>query len=201
MTVLDSELNIIYINDTASKIFHRLESDIKTEVPAFDACNLIGKSIDVFHKNPSHQRGILENLASTFYADISLAQSYWRVIASPIVDNNKMIGIVIEWRDLADQKMLENEIQTLVDASLEGDLSKRINLSSGDQIMMKLSEGINNMVNISESIINDTVHVLSAVSQGNLSEKIEADYKGTFNQLKINVNETVKKTHRERERY
>ena len=72
-----------------------------------------------------------------------------------------------------------------MNACLEGDLSKRINLSSGDQIMIKLSEGINNMVNISESIINDTVHVLSAVSQGNLSEKIEADYKGPLISSKL----------------
>jgi methyl-accepting chemotaxis protein len=30
-------------------------------LPGFDASDLVGKNIDVFHKNPGHQRNIITN--------------------------------------------------------------------------------------------------------------------------------------------
>ena len=41
---------------------------VKKELPNFSAANVIGTNIDVFHKNPAHQRGMLANLRGTHKA-------------------------------------------------------------------------------------------------------------------------------------
>ncbi len=47
-----------------------------------------------------------------------------------------------------------------------------------------LSQGINNLVDVSERVINETVSVLGQMAIGNLTQTIKADYSGTFGQLK-----------------
>ena len=191
--VADADYNIIYTNNTADKYFSEIENDIKSEVPSFDAKNLVGTNIDSFHKDPSHQRQMLDNLQATFSSDLELGGHVMRLNVSPIISDNKRLGTVLEWDDLTAEKSIERQVQALVDASLEGDLSQRLDLSNKQGFLLRLSEGINNMVEVSESMINDTIHVLNAVSRGDLNEKIEAEYKGTFNQLKTDVNNTIDK--------
>ncbi len=46
------------------------EADLRKELPHFDIANLMGQSIDVFHKNPAHQRQMLDALTATLETEI-----------------------------------------------------------------------------------------------------------------------------------
>lgn len=191
--VADTDYNIVYINNIAKEFFSKIEHDIRSELPNFSVETLIGTNIDSFHKNPAHQRGLLNNLTSTFSSEVELGGHIMSLNVSPIISSNERLGTILEWMDLTAERSIESQVQGLVDASLEGDLSQRLDLSSKNGFLLRLSEGINNMVDVSENMINDTIRVLNAVSHGNLNEKIEAEYKGTFNQLKTDVNNTINK--------
>ncbi|MFX5999142.1 hypothetical protein ABTF05_22440, partial [Acinetobacter baumannii] len=54
--VADQNLNIVYMNDAVVELLREAESDLKKELPQFSVDTLIGSNIDIFHKNPSHQR-------------------------------------------------------------------------------------------------------------------------------------------------
>lgn len=191
--VADADLNIIYTNNIANEYFSSIESDVKLDIPSFDAKKLIGTNIDSFHKNPSHQREMLSKLMSTFESEVELGGHIMKLNVSPILSDDDRLGTVLEWTDLTAERSIEQQVQGIVDASLDGDLSQRLNLSDKSGFLLRLSEGINNMVDVSENMINDTIRVLNAVSHGDLNEKIEAEYKGTFNQLKTDVNNTIHK--------
>ena len=90
-------------------------------------------------------------------------------------------------------KVIEREIQTIVDAAREGDLSQRVHAESKSGFYRTLAEGVNDLVASSESIINDTQRVFSSLSQGNLDQKISGNYRGSYNQLKQDANATVDK--------
>ena len=191
--VADNDHNIIYTNNLATKFFVDIESEIRTELPSFDAKKIVGTNIDSFHKNPVHQRMMIEKLDSIHTTDLEFAGRSVRINVSPIVSNNNRLGTVLQWTDLTAERMIEGQVQDLVNSSLEGDLSQRLDLSNKNGFLLRLSEGINNMLDVSENMINDTIRVINAVSQGNLNEKINSDYKGTFNQLKTDVNNTIEK--------
>ncbi len=54
-----------------------------------------------------------------------------------------------------------------------------------------LGQGINELVDVADRVINDTVRVLGAMAKGELTETIDADYQGAFGQLKQDANATV----------
>ncbi|MCF6354553.1 MAG: methyl-accepting chemotaxis protein [Candidatus Polarisedimenticolaceae bacterium] len=90
-------------------------------------------------------------------------------------------------------EVIENDIQSIVDSARNGDLSQRVPMEGKEGFYAKLSEGVNDLLEVSESVIDDTVRVFGALAQGDLSESITKDYKGSFNQLKQDANATINK--------
>jgi len=96
--IADASNQIIYMNETVSSMMQRNESELRKSLPQFDARKLIGETIDVFHKNPAHQRGMLASMKSTFRTQIQVGDLYFGLIANPIVDaRGERVGTVVEW--------------------------------------------------------------------------------------------------------
>lgn len=98
--VVDANLTIIYMNKAVIELLKGAESDIRKDLPRFSTATLIGSNIDVFHKDPSHQRRILENLNTTHRATIQIGGRNFDLVATPLKDKaDHCAGIVIEWAD------------------------------------------------------------------------------------------------------
>ncbi len=192
--VADKDFNIIYLNDALSSMMSNAETALQTIIPNFDASKILGNNIDIFHKNPAHQRAILDSLTSTYISNVEVGGCHLRVFANPIInEDGSRLGTVVEWHDRTQQVRIEEEIQDIVNAAQAGDLSRRITAETSEGFVQRLSHGINDMVDVSERIINDTVATLGAMSAGDLTRAIEADYEGSFGQLKTDVNNTIGK--------
>ena len=55
--------------------------------------------MDMFHKNPAHQRGLISQLKSTYHGKAEVAGRTFTVIANPIMADGVRIGTVVEWAD------------------------------------------------------------------------------------------------------
>ena len=84
--VADTDLNIIYMNNTVRSMMSEAQADIRKDLPSFDVNRLMGANIDSFHKNPAHQRGLLAGLNKTFGATLKLGGRTLRIIANPMTD-------------------------------------------------------------------------------------------------------------------
>ena len=110
-------------------MFKEAESDIRTQLPNFNADKLIGANIDSFHKDPAFQRRMLANLKEPYQSELQIASQTMRVIASSVVNaEGERIGFVAEWQNLSHEVIIEQEIEQLVQAVKAGDLSTRINM-------------------------------------------------------------------------
>lgn len=89
--------------------------------------------------------------------------------------------------------VIENDVQAIVDAARRGDLGQRVDLVGKEGFFETLSSGVNDLVEISDLVINDTVRVLGAMARGDLTKTIDANYDGSFGQLKEDANATVNK--------
>jgi len=126
--------------------------------------------------------------------DINVGDSSIRLISSPVVDAEaKRMGTVLEWTDRSQEVTTENEIQEIVNASLSGDLSRRIALTNKQGFFALLSKGINELVEVSDRILTDTGEVLESMAVGDLTQTIDTDYEGTYEKLKNDVNSTIEK--------
>ena len=60
--IADGDYNIMYMNTTLLEMMQEAEPEIRKALPNFEAGKLLGANMDVFHKNPAHQRGLLDSL-------------------------------------------------------------------------------------------------------------------------------------------
>lgn len=143
----DANLDIIYVNETIQTMFRDAEADLRTVLPGFSASDLVGKNIDIFHKNPVHQRSMLGALSNTFEGDISIANRYFNVIATPVFGSDgERLGTVAEWADRTQEINAEQEINQIVAAVLEGDLTRRIDMQSKTGFFEVLGKGVNGII-------------------------------------------------------
>lgn len=192
--IADNDCNIIYMNAAVQGMMSNAQGDIRKDLPNFDASNLVGQNIDVFHKNPSHQRNLLDKMQSTYEAQIMVGGRTFSLIANPIKnEEGERLGAVVEWMDRTDEVAVEKEVDSLVKAAIDGDLSHRLETSNKDGFFLSLANGLNNLVGIADSVVNDTARVLDALAHGRLTETISADYHGSFGKLKQDSNATVAK--------
>ena len=106
--VADVDNNIVYMNEAARRMFADAQEDLREVLPNFDASRLIGQNIDVFHKNPQHQRDMLAGLTETFKGRIEAGSRTFQIIATPVLDDaGKRIGTAVEWLDLTEQLAAE----------------------------------------------------------------------------------------------
>ena len=80
----DNDLNITYMNKSILKTLKLVEKDIQKMLPHFEANNLIGKNIDIFHVHPEHQRQLLGQLKETYVAKLTLGELHLNIIVNPI---------------------------------------------------------------------------------------------------------------------
>ena len=88
---------------------------------------------------------------------------------------------------------MEQDVQRIVTSAQQGDLNQRIDDTDMDGFTKTLSQAINDLITVFSNVIDDTIHVMSAVTEGNLSRKIETQYQGSYSRLKSDVNSTIEK--------
>jgi methyl-accepting chemotaxis protein len=189
----DESYNIVFMNKVQTELFKAAESDLRQELPQFDASRLIGKSIDVFHKNPAQQRKMLDALTGPFETDIRIGVRRFHLIATPVFDGQKRVGTVVEWRDDTLEKSIQAEIDSIVQAAVNGDFSQLVDPAGKSGFMLGLATSINALSDTVAGVLGDFVTMLGALSAGDLTCRIDKDYRGTFEQLKTSANGTAQK--------
>ena len=192
--IADTDRNIVYANDAASAILGQSYADIRQFEPNFSVDTLLGTSIDRFHQDPAHQAQLLSALTDTYKARMILGDRSMLLTANPMFNQQgQRLGTVVEWRDRSAEVSVEKEVDSFVVAAITGDFSKRFDLQGKEGFFRDLGEDLNQLLHVSEGGINEVLRVLGAISEGDLTQTISNDYKGTMGQLKTHANQTVEK--------
>lgn len=188
----DENNNIIYMNNAVKSMLQKAEGDIRKELPRFDVEKIVGSNIDVFHKNPAHQQAMVKNLSGTYRTRIVVGGRSFALIANPVLGKKgERLGTVVEWNDITAELAIEQEVNNVVEATAAGDFTKRLPVEGKQGFMLNLSEGINKIGEISFTGLSETVQVLQALSDGDLTKEMSGDYQGLFDEIKQALNGTI----------
>jgi methyl-accepting chemotaxis protein len=129
--IADSKLNITYMNSAVRQLLTAAEQDLKKELPRFAVDTLIGSNIDIFHKNPSHQRNMLAQLTKPHSATIRVGSHSFDLHVTPIMEGGKPKAFVVEWAD-AKERLLNldfqnqmaaiSRVQAIIEFTLDGEI-------------------------------------------------------------------------------
>ncbi|HEU0186376.1 MAG TPA: MCP four helix bundle domain-containing protein, partial [Gallionellaceae bacterium] len=113
--------------------------------------------------------------------------------SSIVIKQNDEVGILLKSMQLMQDSLsnLVREIQVVVSAAVQGDLSKRINTSDKQGFGKQIGESLNQLTDTTDAGLNDVMRVTSALAVGDLSQKISKEYPGVFGRTKDGVNATV----------
>ena len=194
VAIANNDGKIIYLNNAIQRMFELNEASIRAVLPQFKASAVLGSHFDDFHKNPQHQRNLLEHLTGTHKATVRIGDRTFKLAALPVANERGVrLGTAVEWIDATQELKIESEVRTIVDAAVHGDFTKRLDLSDKEGFMRELSAGINRLVETSDLGLQEVVRMLSAVARGDLTDRITNEYQGTFGQLKNDSNATAEK--------
>ncbi|WP_421133302.1 methyl-accepting chemotaxis protein [Alteromonas sp. A079] len=129
--IADVDRNIVYANEAVLSLLKHNEKELQKALPQFSADNLIGQNIDIFHKNPSHQRNMLANLRDTMVSSITVGTLNFRLTLMPLFDDSgTSLGTAVEWLDISElilkSGMLDalDRSQAVIEFSPQGDILK-----------------------------------------------------------------------------
>jgi len=187
-----NDRNIFYMNETVKKLFQEVEADIRRDIPDFSASELLGGSIDRFHKDPSHQKKLLESLKSTYQAELKVGGRTMGITANPIFSaEGERLGSTVEWTDRTEEVAVEKEVQGIVDAALRGELGQRIALENKEGFFRGLGEGINRLLDTLSTVFDEVAAVMGNLATGRLLNPSDANYEGLFAEVQSDMNKTV----------
>lgn len=86
---------------------------------------------------------------------------------------------------------IEQEINTVIQAAAIGDFQQRIDLQGKQGFFYRLSESINDIMNANQAMLEETMRIFAALARGDLTQFIENESRGAFEQLRNDANITV----------
>lgn len=100
------DFRITYMNKTSFDTLRSIEHLLPVR-----ADDLVGESIDIFHKNPSHQRQLLSNPANLpFNAIITLGEHYLDLLVTALVDGKgNYVAPMLTWSVVTDKIKAEED--------------------------------------------------------------------------------------------
>mgnify|MGYP000016100759 CR=1 FL=1 len=121
--MIDRDFNITYANDATLALLKKHEATFADNWPGFsaDADKIMGANIDGFHKNPAHQRKMLDDPNNLPYStEITIKHLAFELNVSAILDaSGKYVGNALEWKEITQAR-----IQTNKAAQLQGALDQ-----------------------------------------------------------------------------
>lgn len=192
LMMADKEGIIQYINPSLASLLKSRESELQKVLPGFDASNLVGKNIDVFHKNPSHQRNIINNPDRLpFSSNIAVGGLEFNLTCIAMHDTRgNYIGPALQWEDITEQQDGQRQVESLIQRAISGELNERINTSVYSGFMKELGDGINNLLDTMVAPIGQCIDVMSRVADGDLNTNMPEN-KGEFGRLSDAVNTSI----------
>ena len=192
MLITDKNYRIIYLNDAAKRLFSTEANHIRKDLHNFHADHLLGANMNNFHKNPEHQRQLLNQLKGTHHSRVVIGGVTLDHVITPVVnEHGERLGMVVEFTNKTLEVATEQEINKVIQAASEGNFERRINLEGKVGFFKTFSESLNQILEFTYYAIEDTMRMFSAMSKGDLTQTIDREYTGTFEKLKNDANETV----------
>jgi methyl-accepting chemotaxis protein len=187
--IADDDGTVIYINHALRDTLHRNAAGFRKQIAGFDPDLVVGSSIGRFYADPQAAVARLRNLSAVAQSRLELGGRMYDLTTTPVLSQQgERLGTVGQWLDVTDQLAAEQEIDQMVSAAAQGNLSQRLDLHGKTGFFASLSAGINQLVQTTEQGLSDVAEVLSAMADGDLTRRINRDYAGLFGNVKDSVN-------------
>ena len=87
----------------------------------------------------------------------------------------------------------QNEFDAVVDSTIKGDLTKRVEGPFSDQDITRVANNFNGLMDMVSTVLQRTGDVLEALAEADLTRRMEGEYQGDFARLQESTNTVASK--------
>lgn len=183
LILADRNFKIIYMNPASVTALKQLEKLLPCKVD-----QILGQSIDIFHKRPEHQRQIVADPSNLPHrAKFPLGDEWLDLTVTPLKDRHgAYMGPLVTWEVITEQvrakekeeqlqaaviaakEELERKVKTLVDvfsAASNGDLTREIEID-GDDDMGRLAANADGMFRDLRGLVGQIIEAADQQTEG-----------------------------------
>lgn len=177
----DPDMIVRFVNEAGYRMFEAIEEDIRRDLPHFTARDVVGKSIDFFHKNPSYQRRIMTDIADPHDGKFTIGG---RRLAFRVIPHRnaagKLVGMLVEWQDRtefaeneAQIVMLVHELKEMSVAHQAGRIHEYIDPAKFNAVFADVVERVNQMVKDHIATKRKIITCVEAYAEGRFDYELE----------------------------
>ncbi|WP_338284479.1 methyl-accepting chemotaxis protein [Limnobacter thiooxidans] len=190
--IADNDRVLNYCNHSANKMLKESQSELNKRLGNFRLEDLMGGSIDRYHKDPEQTAQILRQMTGTKEVALRFGSKDFRLrVQALTAQAGEKLGFMAEWVDITEEKLVMQEVSDLVDSIQKGVLNKRIDLEGKVGLLQNLGSNINSALDAVVGPLNVAANYVDRISKGDIPEKITDNYNGDFNTIKNNLNTCI----------
>ena len=194
VTVSNDHNQLIYMNNSARVLWQAMAEGVGKFHAGFSVEGMMGQGLSQYFENDHCRQTFMAELTAPREMDTEMAGRNLHLTVGPVRNNQgQYLGRVTQWLDRTVEIAIEKEVQSIVFAAAQGDFSKRLSTDDKDGFFQGLAIGLNQLLETAATGLQAVAHVLGALARGDLTQKIDGDYQGTFGQLKDDTNTTVER--------
>lgn len=178
----DRDHAISYTNRAMNALLKDAEGALADAVPGFRATAAVGVDFGRFHSMAS-----IKNRPSD--VEKTFGGRTFRFEISPWFDEaGAYRGSVVTWSERTAELAVQREVQGIVSAAAAGDLSGEVVLEGKSGFLRDLSSSVNELLASTRNGVAEVQTVLTALADGDLSVRSQADLRGVFAQMRDDAN-------------
>lgn len=206
--MVDRDLVVTYLNDSSTQLLNAHQATFRSVWPEFNPNKILGMCIDQFHKNPQHQRNLLDNPANLpLKTDIEIGPlTIALTVTASYTAAGEYSGNVLEWKDVTEerkriarekkitsfQEMEVVKFSEVMSGLANGDLTQQYEVAESDEDTAEVGETFRNIaegVNSMTANLRDVIGALAA-NAGHLASS-STELTATASQLASGAEETT----------
>ena len=180
--ISDADMTIRYVNSAALDMFRPYEAAIRADLPAFALDRLVGQSVDLFHRNPAHQRAIVDGMTDRMTGNLTAGGRHYAFAASPIwAEDGQLAGAVVEWRDDTVEHKVKAEadrfiraIGDMADAHQRGEIDQFVDARGYSRGNAEVLDNVNRMVQRHIETKRKVIDCIIEFAAGNFDAPLES---------------------------
>lgn len=113
--MIDRNFRVTYVNRATTEMMKTHSEAFRKLWPNFDPEKMVGSNIDMFHKNPSHQRQMLADVSRLPHrTDITVGDLKFALEVGAVFDaKQRYVGNVLYWTDVTQVRLKDGIVQAL----------------------------------------------------------------------------------------
>jgi Methyl-accepting chemotaxis protein len=195
LMITGPDYRIAYRNPALTAMLERHADQVSAALPNLDMdASLVGQPVDVLEIGGKVAPEFLARLERDGHAvrEVRYGEACFEQSISTIRDaEGNYVGTVCEWRDRTLEIAVEQEVARVVEAAAAGDLSGRIDTSDKQGFLLQLAVQLNSLLDANAISLAEVSRLLSGLAQGDLTVRMEGDFRGVFARMRDDANATV----------